>query len=374
MLPILRFLTNYEAFLVTSRCFFALLLLLFIQNPFMQWAFLYYAATSLAIAVGYNRWGKRWRIWYATILLDPLVVSVMISADGGFSSDLYYYYYLTMAMAAFTQRWNKWISVTFTLAVNALYLCTLILASGTLEWRELGFRCVVFFGISIVFPMFSYVEHQRQLVAERERLASEEKDNLKREMESINRQVAEYTNDLHQKAVLDQLTNLHNHNYFHSRIVIEAEIAKQHGKPLTLVIIDIDNFKQVNDTYGHSVGDEVLRTISQRLNELCKGTYHIPCRIGGEELALIIPETEMESGYQVAEQFRREVERLRVPVPTSELLNVSVSVGVASFPLNCSNHQQLIDRADQAMYVAKRTGKNRTVRYSQEMEKSTVTT
>lgn len=368
MMPVLRFLTNYEAFLVATRCFFALLLLLAVENSATMWAFVYYAVTSVAMTIGYNRWKRRWRFWYAAAAIDPLVVSVMIYANGGFSSDLYYYYFLTMAMAAFTRRWNKYINITYTLAVNALYLSTLVLVPGPVGWRELGFRCVMFFGVSTVFPMFSYVESQRQLVAERERLASEEKDRLEREMESINRQVAEYAFDLHQKAVLDQLTQLHNHNYFHTRIVIEVEKSKQTGKPLTLVMIDIDNFKKVNDTYGHSVGDEVLRSVSARLLEQCKDTYYIPCRVGGEELALVVPEAEAESGFEVAEAFRREIERLRVPIPTGELLNVSVSVGVATFPENCDNHQQLVDCADHAMYTAKRTGKNRTLKYEPGMD------
>nr|WP_236588307.1 diguanylate cyclase [Tumebacillus amylolyticus] len=371
-MPILRFLTNYEAFLVTSRSFFALLLLLYVRNPMMLGGFLYYIVTSLVMAFGYNRWEKRWPFWYSTVVVDLLMVSAMVYANGGLDSDLYYYYFLTMAMAAFAHRWSKVVNVSFTTAVNGLYLLTLLLAPGTISWRDLVFRAVMFFAVSTVFPMLSFIEFQRQLTAERERLASEEKDRLQREMESMNREVAEYAFDLHQMAVLDQLTKLHNHNYFHTRIVVETEKAKQHGKPVALVLFDIDNFKLVNDTYGHLVGDDVLRKIAAQMLLVSKGTYWVPCRVGGEELAVLLPESDLQAGFEAAETFRLEIEKLRVPIPTGELLNVSVSVGVSSFPESCNNHQQLIDRADQAMYAAKRSGKNRTVVYAEGMERCEV--
>lgn len=368
MLPILRFLTNYEAFLVASRSFFAVLLLLFEPNPSMRWMFLYYAATSLIVLGCYNRYAHRWRLWYGIVIMDLAVVSSMIYLDGGYASDLYYYYFLTMAMAAFAHRWNTWFKLTFTAAVNVTYLLMMLIVPGAESWRNIAFRMVMFFAVSTVFPMLSFLEHQRQIVEAEGRRASEEKERLEREMESINRQVAEYAFDLHQMAVIDQLTQLHNHNYFHTRVVIEIEKAKQNLKPLSLVLFDIDNFKLVNDTYGHLVGDEVLRTISRRLLELTKDTYFIPCRVGGEELALIVPEADLDMGYEAAESFRKAIEKLRVPIQTGELLNVSVSVGVASFPEHCHNHQQLIDCADHAMYAAKRSGKNLTMRYSVQAE------
>jgi diguanylate cyclase (GGDEF)-like protein len=370
-----RFLSNYEALLITLRMIMTSTLLLFAWNPYtnsfnviMLSAFGYYLLTTASMACWYGKGKGRWTLWRALLFTDMIAVTLMVYNQGGLMSDVYYAYYLLLAMASFMYTCHK--TALFTLLTNATYLMALLLAPGAASVRDVTIRMIFFLFLSILFPLLSLMEtRQQESVTVSSRL-NWEKEQLKKEMESINRQVAEYTFDLHNKAVLDQLTDLHNHSYLHSQLIIEVEKAKQSGHPVSLVMFDIDNFKRINDTFGHLIGDEVLRLISRRLKELLQGTYHTPCRSGGEELAVIMPDTGLEEAYKIADDLRQELANVKIPLSGGEFLRVTTSVGVACFPETSRNHQHLIDCADQAMYVAKTSGKNRTCRYNPALKKT----
>lgn len=361
-----RFLTHYEASLITVRFFLATLLPLFAWqpdtrafDPYVMSAFWYYLSTSLVLIALFQRSEWRWKVWNLFMMLDVAVISALLWLQSGVASDLYFYYFLSMTMSAYLFKFGR--SVLTVLSIDALYGAILFLAPGAAELRDVVLRLSVFTLTSLAFPLLSLMENLRQNESSR---LLQEKEQLISEMEQINRQVAEYAFDLHTLAVTDQLTGLHNHTYLHSRIIIEVEKSKQTGKDLSLMLLDIDNFKRVNDTYGHLIGDEVLMAISKRLSDLLRGTYHVPCRAGGEELAILMPDTDLDEAYELADYLRREIAKVAVPLQNQDHLRISVSVGVASFPSQCGNHQQLIDCADQAMYIAKSTGKNRTCRYN----------
>jgi diguanylate cyclase (GGDEF)-like protein len=365
-----RFLTNYEALLVLARFFFSIFLLLFAWEPpgsSVEWITLasciYYVISSLWLALYYRKpqKQKQWHLWKTFVYIDVAVVSTMVYTLGGLHTDVYYFYYQAMAMASYMMRWNR--ALVFALIGDLCYVVMLLLQHGDGTVRELMLRLVVFLITSLMFPLLAFLDYKRRKSYHEVYRLLQEKEQLVQEMEAYNRQVAEYTFQLHDKAVLDQLTHLHNQGYFHSRAVIEVEKSKQSGKPISLVMLDIDNFKQVNDTYGHLVGDEVLIAISSKLSELVKGTYHIPFRTGGEELSVLMGDTGHEEAYTFAEYVRENIAKADVLLPGGRKLNVTVSIGVASFPTHCKNHQTLIDCADQAMYSAKTSGKNRTVCY-----------
>lgn len=370
-----RFLTNYEALLITLRTFITSTLLLFAWNPYtssfdgiMLAAFGYYVLTTAAMLFCYNKGEGRWNLWRVLLYTDLAAVSVMVYVQGGVQSDIYYAYYGLLAMASFMYKCN--FTSIFALLTNIAYLTVMILAPGPAAPREIAIRMVFFLFLSTLFPLLSLLETRHQESNTVSSRLNQEKEQLVQEMESISRQVAEYTFDLHNKAVLDQLTDLHNHSYLHSQLIIEVEKAKQTGHPVSLVMFDIDNFKRVNDTFGHLIGDEVLRMISKRLKEVLKGTYHTPCRAGGEELSVIMPDMPIDDAFVMAEFLRQEINKVKIPLANGEFLRVSTSVGVASFPETSHNHQHLIDCADQAMYVAKTSGKNRTCRYNPALEES----
>ena len=162
-----------------------------------------------------------------------------------------------------------------------------------------------------------------------------------------------------EQAVTDELTDLANNRAFRDVAHKEAARAQRFSHPLSLVMLDIDDFKQVNDTYGHLQGDEVLRRIGAILRAESRGIDE-PARYGGEEFAVALPETGPEGAVEVAERIRTRIEAEEVPFLGREgVLRISASLGVASIPDSAGDVQGLIAAADSALYAAKRGGKNR---------------
>ena len=169
--------------------------------------------------------------------------------------------------------------------------------------------------------------------------------------------------DMHEtvqhQAVTDELTGLANVRQLHGILDNEIERARRFGHPLGLVMLDVDDFKLVNDTYGHQQGDEVLAEVATALRELSRDIDE-PARYGGEEMAVVLPQTDIDGAVQLAERMRDTVERLRVPRLDGEgHLEVTASFGVASLPYSAGDKEHLIASADAALYRAKRAGKNR---------------
>lgn len=164
-------------------------------------------------------------------------------------------------------------------------------------------------------------------------------------------------------AVTDQLTGLYNRRYLASHLSAMFDRAFWTGRPLSIMILDIDHFKSVNDTYGHDVGDRVIQEFAERIRSSVRG-IDLACRYGGEEFLIAMPDTEKDFARIVAERLRQEVASHGVPVNDGrEELKVTVSIGIASTedgPKDDSA-QQLIKRADQALYAAKTTGRNRVI-------------
>jgi diguanylate cyclase (GGDEF)-like protein len=161
------------------------------------------------------------------------------------------------------------------------------------------------------------------------------------------------------QAVTDDLTGLFNYGRFQEVIAAEVAAAQRFRQPLGLVMLDIDDFKQVNDTYGHPQGDVVLREVARILRESSREIDE-PARYGGEEMAVALPQTDLEGSYVIAERVRTAVEALALPrLDGGGTLRVTVSCGVAASP--GGDKDALVAAADGALYRAKRAGKNRTV-------------
>ncbi len=159
-------------------------------------------------------------------------------------------------------------------------------------------------------------------------------------------------------ASTDGLTGLLNYRSFQERLQHEFERSRRYGSNLSLILVDIDNFKQVNDSYGHQQGDIVLRGIATILKRWSR-EVDILARYGGEEFVMILPETNLENAYQVAERIRREAEGHIFELPNAKV-KVTVSLGVASYPHHgITSKDMLIEGADDAMYRAKKMGKNK---------------
>jgi len=164
-----------------------------------------------------------------------------------------------------------------------------------------------------------------------------------------------------EQAVTDELTGLPNNRAFRETIDREASRAERFGHELSLIILDVDNFKSVNDTYGHLQGDEVLRLIGQLLLEEPRAIDE-PARYGGEEFVVALPETGTEGAIEIAERIRERLEEEEIPLlDGSGMLKVTASFGTATLPLSAATVRELFATADNALYEAKRTGKNRVV-------------
>jgi diguanylate cyclase (GGDEF)-like protein len=172
--------------------------------------------------------------------------------------------------------------------------------------------------------------------------------------------------DLHEtvqrQAVTDELTGLFNHRRFQEVMTGEVERARRYNHELGLIMLDIDNFKQVNDRYGHLQGDMVLREVAHVLRQSSREIDE-PARYGGEEMAVALPQTDLEGAYQFAERVRRRIEALELQLPDGQgVLRVTASFGATSLAVSGGDKDALVAAADAALYQAKRAGKNRTER------------
>jgi diguanylate cyclase (GGDEF)-like protein len=164
------------------------------------------------------------------------------------------------------------------------------------------------------------------------------------------------------QAVTDELTGLCNRRRFQEAMATEVERSRRFGQPLGLVLLDLDNFKTINDTYGHQQGDLVLREVARVLRETSREIDE-PARYGGEELAVVLPGTDLEGAFNLAERVRAGIEELELPLlDGAGELKITASFGVATLPGSADDMRGLVAAADAALYRAKRTGKNRTMR------------
>jgi diguanylate cyclase (GGDEF)-like protein len=165
-----------------------------------------------------------------------------------------------------------------------------------------------------------------------------------------------------EQAVTDELTGLPNNRRFRRWITTEVARAERFGSDLSLLMLDIDDFKKVNDTHGHLQGDEVLRQVGRVLREESRGIDE-PARYGGEEFAIGLPETDIDGAVEFAERVRERIATTEVPMVDGEgSMRVTTSVGAATVAEAGRDARALVDAADQALYRAKRSGKNRTER------------
>lgn len=168
---------------------------------------------------------------------------------------------------------------------------------------------------------------------------------------------ADYAHAMYEAALRDGLTGIFNRRYFEERLRSEFSFAARHGTGLALLFLDLDHFKLVNDTYGHSAGDRVLQTLADMLQRQVRSA-DIVCRYGGEEFAVLMPDTVTDHAVSRAEELRKAALALELPGPASAG-QLSMSVGVATYPVHGRRAADLVRASDAALYAAKRHGRNR---------------
>jgi diguanylate cyclase (GGDEF)-like protein len=262
------------------------------------------------------------RVFSSLIIFDTLALSLSLILTGNTGSDLYLCYFLVIIIAAFWQdiRW----SLTFALVISLIYGSFLFIAEQ--HDTELLLRVPFLFIASVFYGYFT------QLIG----------------YERSRRETAE------SEARKDSLTGLPNRKAFDEQIKLEEERARRYGRPLSLLMVDIDNFKAVNDSLGHQWGDTVLRVVARTIATSIRQT-DFAARYGGEEFVLILPETQIEDAVRVGERIRIAIRENPVATPRGSLVT-TVSIGASS---NRTSDQSLDRDADQALYSAKRRGKDR---------------
>lgn len=175
-------------------------------------------------------------------------------------------------------------------------------------------------------------------------------------------------------SIYDRLTGLYNYSYFTDRLHQEILRADRFETNLSLIMIDIDHFKNFNDTFGHTKGNLLLKKLAGIIRHQVRD-IDIPARYGGEEFVIILPETKISSGRIVAERIRKTIEKTDFEGDREEpKVKKTISAGIACFPFHASNETELIVNADRALYEAKETGRNRVCIFTDILAKKTITT
>jgi diguanylate cyclase (GGDEF)-like protein len=211
-------------------------------------------------------------------------------------------------------------------------------------------------------PLFVYGESDGVIAVQSSRPGAFKVEH-QRLLESLALQIAAALQNAHlyELAMVDGLTGLFVRRYFDTRIEEEVERSKRYGSPFSVVMMDVDDFKMLNDTYGHLVGDRVLRAIANVVKAQMRGV-DTAARYGGEEITVILPRTEMVGAYALAERIREAIAELRITTDDDppKALGVTASLGIAAYPESKAvSGEDLVRRADRALYRAKKTGKNR---------------
>jgi diguanylate cyclase (GGDEF)-like protein len=174
---------------------------------------------------------------------------------------------------------------------------------------------------------------------------------------------------LERETIMDHLTGVYNRRYLDKRIASEAIRARRYDMPLSMMMLDIDHFKDVNDRYGHQIGDRVLKSLGELLIKKVRVT-DVVARYGGEEIAVLTIQTNISDAFDLAERLCKAVEAsIMVPVDVKEqreAIRITVSIGVAGFDQHVFDSQLMIKKADMALYQAKHEGRNRVIAYQDE--------
>jgi diguanylate cyclase (GGDEF)-like protein len=169
---------------------------------------------------------------------------------------------------------------------------------------------------------------------------------------------------LKELSITDSLTGLFNRRYFEERFFEEIHRSERHNLSFSLAMIDIDDFKLFNDTEGHLAGDDILKNIANIAKD-CLRVSDVIARFGGEEFAVIMPQTEKEEAFLVAERIRKSIKE-QVPATWKSFPrdNITISTGISTFPYDGRDRKELIRNADKALYRGKMTGKDKTILWS----------
>lgn len=268
---------------------------------------------------------------------------------------------------------STYVAKVYSFAWLSLLLCILIAIADRLAWiqvrvdsKNLIMLAASFETILLALILaFNYSKQQSEL----EQTQRNAKKDLEYKVEERTlelqialRELSETNRELEERNTLDALTGIKNRRFFDKRLLAEIRRCRREQTPLTLALLDIDHFKQVNDTYGHLVGDACLKHIANIMVDVLKRPQDEVCRYGGEEFAIILPNTEQSGAEMVLESIRQSIEQSPM-VSDPVTVDMTISIGLTTLAPSGSEvtENQLIEAADKALYKAKETGRNKVV-------------
>lgn len=294
-----------------------------------------------------RRYGKAPWVQLCSVLFDHIFIGYCIYHSN--SWDLYPLYLLPMSTAARALPWGG------ALGVGLIAFLSEIILIRVNPDHQLWLHLIFFFLYISVIDTF----------AGRERRANWAKREIAAVLQDIrlaHRHLEEHNRWLTLQAQTDPMTGLYNFRHFEQMLQQYYALAHRYRSPLSLIMLDVDFFKKLNDTYGHAMGDKVLRTIAHQIRDNARND-DLVCRYGGEEFAILLPRTGLKQAGELAERIRASIEEYYRLYAEEEGLAtpVTVSLGVSSFPERASSPKDLRKQADAALYLAKERGRNRVV-------------
>ena len=287
---------------------------------------LFYIITNLALYGVKRKAFESIGLFGTLMIFDTVALSFSLIVTGQLGSDFYLSYFLMIIIAGFWKdlRW----SLGFAILLSLLYAYFLFIAEDLTT--SLLLRVPFIFMASIFYGYFVQVVHNEHALREK----------------------------AEREARRDFLTGLPNRQAYQERITQETERSRRYARPLSILMVDIDNFKLVNDTLGHDWGDIVLQKVASQLSSNLRSLDFV-ARYGGEEFIIVLPETDLAGALKTADRLRLAVKE--APVETAKgLLTTTVSIGVSSNHItDLTDHRQMALDADEALYQAKRAGKDR---------------
>ncbi|MDX5332855.1 MAG: diguanylate cyclase [Gammaproteobacteria bacterium] len=243
---------------------------------------------------------------------------------------------------------------------------TALVVAGVLPYHFATYRAVEFgMMLDVTLLAMALADRYNIMRQERDRVEAQYRDSLAQTKQTLEQEVAIRTQELRTAkeqaenlARTDELTGINNRRAFYDYGMRALEIAHRHRHPVSLLMMDLDHFKEINDSFGHAAGDALLVAVSEIVREAVRGT-DILGRLGGEEFGIVLPHTELGAARDLAEKLRATIARLELR-HEGEFLSVTASIGVAECRYD-DNLDTLISRADGALYAAKREGRNRVV-------------
>jgi diguanylate cyclase (GGDEF)-like protein len=174
------------------------------------------------------------------------------------------------------------------------------------------------------------------------------------------REFSKYGSMMNQLALTDALTGINNRRHFNLQLTNEYARAKRYGSPLSLVLLDLDHFKVLNDVHGHHEGDKVLKHVATLVSQHLR-TNDFVARIGGEEFVVLLPSTNQNEAFQFIERIREEIAHLTLTTDSKINMKITASFGIAELSPETASEEALLKQADQALYKAKSNGRNQTL-------------